>query len=119
MIVSELMATGNSAQSAQAMAGNGSNVTALGNNQATAAQLPASQNFIASGAVGTGVKLPPCAVGNEVWVYNNSGQTIAIFPFETAGVSFNGGSPVSSILTAKAMLFKAFSSAVWVSVLTA
>ena len=85
-----LMAAGQSAQEASASTGGGSvALVAVGTNQATALQLSSSQNTITTSSSGTGVKLPPCAEGNWMLIYNLSGQTQTIYTNETTGVTIN------------------------------
>ncbi len=59
-----------------------SNVVALGTNQATSTQLSNGIRLfeIATSSASTGVALPPCVAGTAVSIYNNSGQTMVIYP---------------------------------------
>lgn len=118
MLAEQVLSSGVSPITTSAICGTGGSVTALGTNQATAAQLPNANNIINVAAASTGVRLPPANPGSEVWLYNTSGQTVAVFPFETAGVTVNGAASVN-LATAKAMVLKCFTGAAWASILTA
>lgn len=120
MIVAEILSSGSSPQLAQVIGGNGAAaLVAVGTTAATALQLSAGQNAITTSAASTGVKLQPTAAGNEVWIRNDSGQTITVYPFETAGTTFNAAAANVTIATAKTMVLKALSSTYWMTILTA
>lgn len=119
MIVSQVLGSGVPPLTAQAIGGDGrTGLTAVGATQATALQLPASQNQISTAAAGTGAKLPPIESGSEIWVRNDGANAALIYPFEAAGVTVNGGASFS-VGAAKTTVFKAFSSTAWFAVLTA
>ena len=94
-------------------------LAATGTNQATALQLSADLNQITSSVVGGGVRLPATEEGAEIWIRNDSGQTIAIYPFETSGTTINAGAASVSLPTAKTMVLKALSPTIWASLLSA
>lgn len=120
MITSHILASGTSPMLAQTITGGGATgLIALGTNQATALQLSASQNVITTSSASTGVKLQATEAGNEVWIRNDSGQTITVYPFETSGTTFNAAASTVTIATAKTMVLKAASSTVWMTILTA
>lgn len=120
MITSHILAAGSSPMLAQTIAGGGNAaLVAVGTNQATALQLSASQNAITTSSASTGVKLQPTEAGNEVWIRNDSGQTITVYPFETSGTTFNAAASSVTVATAKTIVFKALSSTYWMSILTA
>lgn len=120
MIVSHVLASGTSPQLAQVIGGGGATgLVAVGTNAATALQLSASQNAITTSSASTGVKLQPTEMGNEVWIRNDSGQTITVYPFETSGTTFNAAASTVTIATAKTMVLKAVSSTYWMTLLTA
>lgn len=82
-----------------------SGFTATGTTQATALQLPAgiAKLQVDTTAASTGVALPPCFAGTEVWLYNNGASTLTIYPSIAnnsvtaaqdtinSGTSFSGG----------------------------
>lgn len=120
MITSHVLAAGTSPMLAQTITGGGaSGLVAVGTNQATALQLSASQNAITTSAASTGVKLQATEAGNEVWIRNDSGQTITVYPFEPSGTTFNAAAASVTVATAKTAVFKALSSTYWMSILTA
>lgn len=59
-----------------------SGFTALGTTQATALQLPSGIYLmeVDTTASSTGVALPPCVAGTEVWVYNHGAQPLTVYP---------------------------------------
>lgn len=120
MIPSHVLAAGNTPLTTAAICGGGSTgLVATGTTQADALQLPNSQNTLTTSSASTGVKLPPCQVGAEIWIRNDSGQTIAVYPNETSGVTINAGASSVNIATAKTMVLKAMSGTTWASILTA
>lgn len=120
MITSHVLAAGTSPMLAQTITGGGApGLVAVGTNQATALQLSASQNAITTSSASTGVKLQATEAGNEVWIRNDSGQTITVYPFETSGTTFNAAASSVTVATAKTIVFKALSSTYWMSILTA
>lgn len=120
MITSHILAAGTSPLLAQTIAGSGTTgLVAVGSTAATALQLSNSQNVITTSSASTGVKLQATEQGNEVWIRNDSGQTITVYPFETSGTTFNAAASSVTIATAKTMVLKAVSSTVWMTILTA
>jgi len=79
-------------------------LTAAGTTQANALQLSASINNVATTAASTGVKLPPCESGAMVVVNNAGASTLAVYPFETAGVTVDGTTS-ASIATSRGAVF--------------
>lgn len=120
MITSHVMNAGNSPLSTSSICGTGdTGLVATGSTQADALQLSKSQNTITTSSASTGVKLPTCEMGNEIWIRNDSGQTIAVYPKETSGVTINAGASSVNCATAKTMVLKAMSATTWASILTA
>lgn len=118
MLAGQVLGAGTSPFATAAICGTGGSVVALGNNQATAAPLANANNVIAASAAATGVRLPPADSGSEVWLYNTSGQTISIYPFETSGSTINGAASIT-VANAKAMVLKAIVQNQWAAILTA
>lgn len=79
-------------------------LTAAGTTQADALQLTADVNTVSTTASGTGVKLPPCEKGAMVVVNNMGAQTLAVYPFETSGVTVDSTTS-ASIATSRAAIF--------------
>lgn len=120
MIPSHILAAGTSPLATRTIVGGGATgLVAVGTNQATALQLSSSQNVITTSSASTGVKLQPTEEGSEVWIRNDSGQTITVYPYETSGTTFNAAASSVTVATAKTIVFKAVSTTVWMSLTTA
>ena len=79
-IPSRVLASGNSGLATISICGDGATgLVAVGSAQATALQLSAVFNTIATSAASTGVKLPPCEAGAMVYIYNLAGQDLRIY----------------------------------------
>lgn len=79
-IPSRVLASGNSGLATISICGDGATgLVAVGTTQATALQLSAVFNAIATSSVSTGVKLPPCEAGAMVYIYNLAGQDLRIY----------------------------------------
>lgn len=108
MIPSHILASGSSPLHTQTVVGGGaSGLVALGTNQATALQLSASQNAITTSSASTGVKLPVTEAGMEIWIRNDSGQTITVYPFETSGTTLNNAASSVTLANHDGMVIKA------------
>jgi hypothetical protein len=126
MNVSNIMAGGMSPMVAMAIAGAGMNgLEAKGTTQADATQLPVANNLLdVASAPGSGVKLPRCEPGSEVWIRNETGQTVDVYPFEApvelpaVSVTVNGNASLS-LMPAKTALLKAITHNYWAALVTA
>jgi hypothetical protein len=79
-IPSRVLNSGNSGLATISICGDGATaLVAVGSTQATALQLSAVFNAIATSAASTGVKLPPCEAGAVVYIYNLAGQDLRIY----------------------------------------
>lgn len=117
---SRVLAAGTAPLLAQTICGGGATgLVAVGSTQATALQLTATGNAITTSSASTGVKLPATEQGGEVWIRNDSGQTITVYPFETSGTTFNAAAANVTVATAKTAVFRALSGTYWISILTA
>ena len=118
----ELVQTGGiSPGTASGLGGQYAAITATGSIIGDAAGLTAS-NCVVAGADGTkGVALQG-QVGDEVWVFNNSGSTLKVWPHSgSAAISVTGtglgtGGAAFSLLTYKQGLFKQVTSTQWLCV---
>ena len=89
-IPSRVLASGNSGLATISICGDGATgLVAVGSTQATALQLSAVFNTVATSAASTGVKLPPCEAGAMVYIYNLAGQDLKVYTNETTGVTMN------------------------------
>jgi hypothetical protein len=112
---SRIMGAGNSPLTAEVICGNGAvGLVATGSTAADALQLNVSNNTITTSAASTGVKLPQTETGAEMIIFNNSGQTITVYPYSTASTMNNGAASVS-LANGKTMLVKATSATTWVT----
>ena len=112
---SRIMGAGNSSLSAQVICGEGAvGLVATGTTAADALQLNVSNNTITTSAASTGVKLPPCEVGADMIIRNDSGQTLTVYPYNTS-TTMNAAAASVSLATAKTMLVKATSATTWVT----
>jgi hypothetical protein len=79
-------------------------LTSTGTAQTDALQLSGGVNTISTTASSTGVKLPRCERGAMVVVNNMGAQTLAVYPFETAGVTVDSTTS-ASIATSRCAIF--------------
>lgn len=79
-------------------------LTATGTSQTDALQLSQGVNTISTTSASTGVKLPPCEANAMVVVNNMGAQTLAVYPFETAGVTVDGTTS-ASVATSRCAIF--------------
>ena len=117
------MQGGLSAGTAKAIGGGYAAITAVGSAQTDAATLTAGMNMVASANGTTGVILAG-EVGDEVWVFNNSGSTLKVYPDSGAAISVAGtgvgsANAAFSQLTYKSTVYKKFTTTQWVAVTSA
>ena len=116
---SRILGAGNSPLSSSTICGDGATgLVALGTTAATALQLSAVFNAITTSAASTGVKLPPTEVGAMVGIRNDSGQTVAVYPYDTSS-TINAAAASVSLANAKSMILFATSATTWASITTA
>ena len=117
-LAKELMGAGFSAGQATGVGGQYQAVTAAGSVIGDAATLTAGMNVVAS-ADGTKGVILSGTVGDEVWVFNNAGSTLKVYP-ESGGAISVGGTGLGSAnaafsqLTYKASVYKKFTSTQWI-----
>lgn len=114
MIPSRMMALGvGSGVAVSTICGGGTaGLVATGSTAADALQLSTSISRITTSSASTGVKLLPTEMGAEMWVRNDSGQTILVYPFSTAS-TINAAATSFSVTNAKTAVFKADSATTW------
>ena len=118
-IPSRVLAAGNSPLSSTVICGDGATgLVATGTTASDALQLSAVFSSITISSASTGVKLPPTEVGMVIGIRNDSGQTIAVYPYSTAS-TINAGATSVNLADAKTMLVFATSSTKLASVTTA
>jgi hypothetical protein len=122
-LAKEVMGGGLSAGAARAMGGQYVTIAAAGSVIGDATAVTASMCLV-TGADGTkGVALSG-DVGDEVWIFNNSGSTLKVWPEAAAAIAVPGTgvgtvAAAFSQLTYKAVLYKKFTSTQWVPLTTA
>lgn len=115
---SERMRGGLSGGTAVALGGAGSTLAAAGSAQGDAAAILTSI-VIVTGADGSkGVILPADSIGDDVWVFNNAGSTLKVYPNSGAAISVGGtglgtADAAFSQLTNKASVYKRQSATQW------
>ena len=117
---SQILASGQSPLATAAITGGGAvGLVALGTTQANALQLNASFNTITTSSASTGVLLFACEEGASQHIFNNSGQTITVYPHEATGVTINNGATSFSLSNGKTVSCFAPSYNTWVTNLSA
>jgi hypothetical protein len=119
--------TGISPVSGQSLGGQYLAVTATGSTLANSTPLSTSASLIVvAGADGTkGVTLPQAMVGDECWIFNNSGSTLKVWPGNAStaiavpGTGLGSGGSAFSHLTYKAVQYKMVTSTQWLPNVTA
>lgn len=120
---SELVGTGFSPGQASGVGGQYNAVAAAGSTQSDAAPLTASMSVV-SGADGTKGVILKGQVGDEVWVFNNSGSTLKVYPTSGAAIAVVGtgvgtADAAFSQLTYGATIYKCATSTQWLAVSSA
>jgi len=115
----ELVGSGFSANQAANVGGQYSAVTATGSAQTDAATVGASMSVVA-GADGTKGVILTGQPGDEVFVFNNSGSTLKVYPPSGAAIAVNGtglgsANAAFSHLTYKAVAYKCLTTTQWVA----
>ncbi len=119
----ELMGLGFSAAQAAGVGGGYAAISGAGTVQGDATLIGAGAVVVA-GADGTvGVRLPAVSVGSDVWIFNNSGSTLKVWPDVGAAIPVTGtglGTVNSSyaLLTYKTAHCKRVTSTQWLMVVT-
>lgn len=120
-IAQRLLGSGAAAQLAQNIVGDFDQaITATGTSSQTAAyDLFAVNNYVSTTAANTGVQLPVCNPGDEIWVYNAGAQTLSVYG-QTGETIINGAANAAfSVATLKGAVFKKLTATAWMAILTA
>src|SRR5690348_13243739 len=109
-LAKEIMGGGFSACQAKAIGGQYAAITAAGSAQGDAATLTASMCVVAS-ADGTKGVILAGEIADEVWVFNNSGSTLKVYPdsgaaIAVAGTGLGSANAAFSQLTYKTTIYK-------------
>lgn len=118
-LAKDVMGGGFSAGQALALGGNYAAITATGSAQTDAATLSAS-NCVVAGADGTKGVILTGDVGDSVWVFNNSGSTLKVYPntgaaIAVAGTGLGTANAAFSQLTYKTTEYKKITSTQWLA----
>lgn len=119
----EIMGGGFSGGQAAALGGQYASITAAGSAQSDAAILTASMCVVA-GADGTKGVILNCNIGDEVWVFNNSGSTLKVYgetgaAIAVAGTGLGTANAAFSHLTYKTVLYKKLTATQYLALTTA
>lgn len=119
----EIMRGGLSAGSAKAIGGAYVDIVAAGSVIGDATAITASMTIVTGGDGTKGVAISG-EIGDEVWVFNNSGSTLKIWPESAAAICVPGtglGSAAAaySQLTYKSSVFKKVTSTQWLVITSA
>lgn len=122
-LAKEMMGGGISSGTAQAIGGQALTLAATGSTVADAALVKASNVIVSGGDGSVGVVLPAGQVGDEIWMFNNSGSTLKVYPNTGAGITVTGtglgtADAVYSHLTYKTVVYKMQSATQWFCVVT-
>lgn len=122
-LAKELMGVGFSGGAARGLGGQYSAVTATGSAVGDAAPIGASMTIV-GGADGTKGVILTGQVGDELWVFNNSGSTLLVYPPTGAAIAVVGtglgtANTAFSQLTYKATAYKCLTSTQWIALTSA
>lgn len=120
-IAQRIMGSGVAAQAAQNIVGDfDPAITAAGTSSQTAAyDLFAVNNYVSTTASNTGVQLPPCNPGDEIWVYNAGAQTLSVYGQIGETINNGAANAAHSVATVKGAVYKKLTSTAWMAILTA
>lgn len=111
--------------SAVALGGGAGDVAATGSAITDAAQLNASINVVSAADGTKGVALTGGQPGDEVWVHNNAGSNLKVYPQSSAakivisGTSTGVAGAAVTVAANKGAIFKCQSSTQWLAILSA
>jgi hypothetical protein len=113
-LAKEMVAAGFSPGQAQGAGGGNATVAAAGTNQATGTVINGSNNIVTGANGTTGVTLLAAQPGDEIWIFNNSGSTLKVWPPVGAAIAVPGtglGTANASFsqLTYKTTIYKCIS----------
>jgi len=112
-IPSRVLAAGNAPLSTEVICGVvAAGLTATGTNLATALQLSADVNVVATTAASTGVALPDAEAGSQIVVFNNGANSLTVYA--RTGQTVDGGASVA-IAAGKERIFFGISPTIWLS----
>lgn len=106
---SHVLAAGTSPMLSQAIVGAGSTVGAVatGSSITDAYQLTTTNTTFTTSSASTGFTIRTWEAGLELWIRNDSGQTITFYP--PSGTTVNAGASSVTLATGKTMVIRAMS----------
>lgn len=124
-LASEIMGGGISGGTARAIGGQYATIAAAGSVLGDATAIGASMVMVTAADGTKGVRLPSAQVGDEVWVFNNAGSTLKVWP-QSASVGISvAGTGVGTVanhfpqLTYKATVYKLITPIQWLAITSA
>lgn len=120
-LASDLMGAGLSSGTARAMSGRiNTAVSAAGTGQSDATALVSSVNSVTTVAANSGVRLPACDLGGDVWVYNGQvTNALKVYPDTGAAINQLSANTAVSLAPYSGALFKRVTSTAWLAILSA
>lgn len=120
----EAMAGGMPSGQATALGGQAGSLAATGSVQGDAAAVLVSMTIVTAADGTKGVILPGGSLGDEIWLFNNSGSTLKVYPPTSAAISVAGTglgtvNAAFSQLTQKCTLYKCQSTTQWFAITSA
>jgi len=118
-LAKELVGSGFSPGQARGIGGQYTALTAAGSAQTDATTVTASMSIVA-GADGTKGVILTGDVGGEVWLFNNSGSTLKVYPdtgaaIAVAGTGLGSANAAFSQLTYKTTIYKKITATQWLA----
>lgn len=120
-IAQRLLGSGAAAQLAQNIVGDfDPAIVATGTSSQTAAyDLFAVNNYVSTTAANTGVQLPVCNPGDEIFVYNAGASTLSVYGQTGETINNGAANAAHSVATVKGAIYKKLTPTAWMAVLTA
>lgn len=119
-IAARMMRGGVSAGMAKSINGDiNSSVSAAGTTQGTATALMASINSVTTVAASSGVILPSCDIGDDVWVYNGTvTNALTVYPDSGSTINQVAANTGISLPPYTGALFKRITSTAWLALMS-
>ena len=110
-LAKELMGLGMAPGLASGIGGGYAAISAAGTTLATGTAVKAGSVVVADADGTKGVTLPACEVGAEIWIFNNSGSTLKVYPdsggaIAVVGTGLGSADSAFSQLTYKTTIYK-------------
>ena len=118
-IPSHVMGAGNSPLATAAIVGSGSTTGAVatGTGLSDAYKLTNTNTTFTTSSASTGFTIVNAEAGMELWIRNDSGQTLTFYP--PTGTTVNAGASSVTLATAKTMVIRAMSATTFATITSA